>query len=99
MAYGPIYGYMVTWQTWHADWYEDVYGNYVPVGQEAPSGFASGVDGGWKNNQQNPDVACAPYGDCLIVDEDNGIGTGGDFEIHGLFIEAKRVHLVHSAGG
>jgi hypothetical protein len=94
VAYGPIYGYMVAFQTDDSDyggsWGDDVYGNYVLVGQEAPTDEPFFVDGGMYSSQRQPDVTCNPRGDCLVVDADDHTG---DYEIDGQFLLAYRVYL------
>jgi len=91
VAYGPVYGYMVAFQTDDGGaWQDDVYGNYIRVGQEAPDDIPFFVDGGMSSSQQQPDVACAPYGDCFFVDADDHTG---DYEIDGQFMLAYHVFL------
>ena len=91
VAYGPAYGYMVAFQTDDGgNWEDDVYGNYIRVGEEAPADMAFFVDGGMFSSQREPDVACSPHGDCLFVDADDNTG---DYEIDGQFMLAHRVYL------
>jgi hypothetical protein len=94
VAYGPVYNYMVAFQTDDSDysgsWGDDVYGNYILVGQEAPADEPFFVDGGASSSQRQPDVTCNPRGDCLVVDADDHTG---DYEIDVQFLLAYRVYL------
>lgn len=91
VAYGPVYGYMVGFQTDDGGaWEDDVYGNYIRVGEEAPADLPFFVDGGMHSSQRQPDVICAPYGDCFFVDADDHTG---DYEIDGQFMLAHRLYL------
>jgi hypothetical protein len=90
VAYGNVYGYLVTWRyaTGGASG-DDVYARLVKAGQNVPSGGRFAIDT-WTGSQRSPAVACATDGDCLVVEEDN---WGGDYEIRGMFVLAYHVYL------
>ena len=91
VAYGPVYGFMVAFQTDDGgSWEDDVYANYVRVGQEAPVDLPFFIDGGMSSSQREPDVVCSPGGDCLFVEADD---SSGDYEIDATFLLAHRVYL------
>jgi hypothetical protein len=93
VAYAPVYGFMLAFQTDDGgNWQDDVHGNHIHLGQETTAGDPFFVDGGMGSSQRQPDVACAPYGDCLFVDADDALGSG-DYEIDGQFMLAYRVYL------
>jgi hypothetical protein len=88
VAYGPVYGYMVTWHSYNASYLEDVYANYVRSGQDQVSGLPFGMNGGWGSSQRNAAVACTPAGEFLVATEDNldwTTWTPADYEIRGSF--------------
>lgn len=88
VAYGAGYGYLVTWMYSGNDW--DVYGRYVMRGQNSAAGTEFAIDAG-SNVQWNPAVACAPSGDCLVVEHDNW--PGPDYEIRGRFVMPYHLYL------
>lgn len=90
LGYGPAFNYMVTWETYGPTWLEDVYANTIRVGEEMPSGEPFFIDGGIGCSQREPDVACAPDGDCFFVDADD---VSGDYDIDGVFLVPYRVYL------
>jgi len=58
----------------------------------AGSEFVIDDEGGTK--QKSPAVACAAFGQCLVVEEDNSsMGVPVDYEIRGRFIESYSVFL------
>jgi hypothetical protein len=92
VAYGAGYGYLVTWEYYTGAGF-DVYGRYVMRGQNSPAGapFAI-VDAA--QSQEQPAVACAPSGDCLVVWADSqAAGGAGDYEIRGRFVRPRHVFL------
>jgi hypothetical protein len=94
VAYGDIYGYLVTWRYASSGASgDDVYGRYVKAGQDSAWGSEFAIDD-TSNSQRSPALACAPYGDCLLVEEDNwAFGGPGDYEIRGRLVMAHRVYL------
>jgi hypothetical protein len=92
VAYGDIYGYLVTWRyssTGPSD--NDVYGRFVKVGQNTPWGSRFAIDD-TSYSQRSPALACGARGDCLVVEEDNW-PLAGDYEIRGRFVLAHHVYL------
>ena len=91
VAYGGGYGYLVAWRYFDAGLSgQDVHGRYVMPVQDSAAGDAFAIDNG-SDSQANPAIACAPSGDCLVVEEDDW--PGADFEIRGRFVRPCRVHL------
>jgi hypothetical protein len=92
VAYGGIYGYLVTWRYASAGSSgNDVYGRFVKVGQNTPWGSRFAIDNS-SYSQRSPALACGAHGDCLVVEEDNW-SSGGDYEIRGRFVLAHHVYL------
>jgi hypothetical protein len=94
VGYGSGYGYLVTWAFDTGSAVYDVYGRYVMPGQSSAAGNEFTIDG-TAHSQEEPAVACAPSGDCLVVEEDNyeSPATAGDYEIRGRFVEPYNVYL------
>ncbi|MBN1976977.1 MAG: hypothetical protein JW918_06210, partial [Anaerolineae bacterium] len=91
VAYGNVYGYLVTWRYASGGTTgDDVYGQFVKPGQDAPSDSQFVIDDG-SSSQRDPALACGARGDCLVVEEDSW--PGGDYEIRGRFVLAYHVHL------
>lgn len=91
VAYGRGYGYLVTWR--YASGVasgDDVYARYVMPGQNSAAGPEFVIDVSTQS-QRAPAVACAPSGDCLVVEEDNW--PGGDYEIRGRLVMPYRVYV------
>jgi hypothetical protein len=96
VAYGPVYGYVVTWHSWNTTYLEDVYANYVRSGQDQVSGLPFGMNGGMGSSQRNAAVACTPSGEFLVATEDNldwTTWTPADYEIRGSFALPHRAYL------
>jgi hypothetical protein len=92
VAYGGIYGYLVTWRyasTGSSG--NDVYGRFVKVGQNTPWGSRFAIDDSLYS-QRSPALACGTHGDCLVVEEDNW-PLAVDYEIRGRFVLAHHVYL------
>jgi hypothetical protein len=86
--YSPLYGYVVTWHSWNTTYLEDVYANFVPLGQDQVSDLPFGMNGGMGSSQRNGTVACTPGGEFLVATEDNldwTTWTPADYEIRGSF--------------
>lgn len=92
VAYGARYGYLVAWglSSFGGPSGDDVYGRYVMPGHDSAVGNEFPIDDG-PDSQRLPAVACAPSGDCLVVEEDNW--PGADFEIRGRFVMPWHVYL------
>ena len=90
VAYGPIYGYLVTWRYIPAASVWDVYGRYVQPGQNQAGGNEFAIDKG-TDSQKSPALACGLSGDCLVVEEDNW--PGSDYEIRGRLAMAHHLYL------
>jgi hypothetical protein len=90
VAYGPVYGYLVTWRYIPATSVWDVNGRYVKPGQNQAGVNEFAIDAG-SLSQKSPAQACGLSGDCLVAEEDNW--PGGDYEIRGRFALAHRVYL------
>jgi hypothetical protein len=90
VAYGPFYGYLLTWRYIPATSVWDVYGRYVQPGQNQAGGNEFAIDNGLYS-QKSPALACGFSGDCLVAEEDNW--PGGDYEIRGRFVTAYRAYL------
>jgi hypothetical protein len=93
VAFGPGYGYLVTWEYFTGSEY-DVYGRYVMRGQNSPAGDPFTVVG-TAQSQETPAVACDPSGDCLVVWADSRAAGGGagDYEIRGRFVRLHHTFL------
>ncbi len=95
-AYGPVYGYVVTWHSWNATYLEDVYANYVQPGHDQVSGLPFGMNGGMGSSQRNAAVACTSAGEFLVATEDDldwTTWTPADYEIRGSFALPYYVYL------
>jgi hypothetical protein len=90
VAYGPFYGYLLTWRYIPTTSVWDVYGRYVKPGQNQAGGNEFAIDNGLYS-QKSPALACGLSGDCLVAEEDNW--PGGDYEVRGRFVTAQRVYL------
>jgi hypothetical protein len=91
VAYGNVYGYLVTWRYASGGTSgDDVYGRSVKPGQDVPWGSQFVIDDG-ANSQRAPALACGNLGNCLVVEEDNW--PGGDYEIRGRFVLSQHVYL------
>ncbi|MGB5933949.1 MAG: hypothetical protein WBH57_12900 [Anaerolineae bacterium] len=91
VAYGAGYGYLVTWRyASGTSSGNDLYGRHVMPGQDSATGNEFAIDSG-ADSQRSPALACAPSGDCLVVEEDNW--PAGDYEIRGRFVMPHRVYL------
>jgi hypothetical protein len=90
VAYGPVYGYLVTWRYIPSTSVWDVYGRYVRAGQNQAAGDEFAIDAG-SYSQKSPALACGLSGDCLVTEEDNW--PGGDYEIRGRFAMAHHMYL------
>ncbi len=96
VAYGPVYGFVVTWISYSASYLEDVYADYVMPGQDAVGTLPFMIGGGMSTSQKDPDIACTPSGTCLAVYEDNRVAYGGvtgDYDIYGQFMLPYWVYL------
>lgn len=93
VANGMGYGYLVTWEKEISLSASDVYGRYVMRGQDEGAGGPFEIDA-TQDYQGSPAVACAPLGDCLVVEVDNySVGGPDDTEIRGRFVSPHRVYL------
>jgi hypothetical protein len=94
IAYGNIYGYLVTWRlTSGSASDDDIYGRFVKPGQDAPSDSQFVIDDNLLS-QREPALACGTHGDCLVVQEDNySVAMPMDYEIRGRFVLAHHVYL------
>jgi hypothetical protein len=94
VAYGDVYGYLVTWRYASSGVSGDgVYGLFVKPGQDAPWDSQFAIDDSTES-QRSPAPACGNSGDCLVVEEDNWGGwPGPDYEIVGRFLLARHVYL------
>ena len=93
VAYGAGYGYLVACRRFNLDLGAsglDVYGRYVMRGQNEASGDEFAIDNG-SDFQDNPAIACAPSGDCLVVEEDHW--PGPDYEIRGRFVRPYHIYV------
>jgi hypothetical protein len=91
VAYGNIYGYLVTWRYASGGASgDDVYGRFVKPGQNAPWGGQFAIDTD-VDSQRSPALACGFRGDCLVVEEDNW--PGADYEIRGRFVLGHHIYL------
>lgn len=86
LAYGTVYGYLVSWRWAGGD---HVNGRFVKPGQDSTWGDWFNIDS-YVGSHRSPALACAPSGDCLVVEEDK---PGGDYEIRGRFVTPYRVYL------
>ena len=92
VAYGNIYGYLVTWRYASGGAPDDeIYGRFVKSGQNTPWGSTFGIYSA-TYSQRSPALACGTRGDCLVVEEDNR-PLGADYEIRGRFVQAYHVYL------
>ena len=95
VAFGGRCGYLVTWS--HAEggspgWaptLQDVYGARVPLGQDKTADGEFAIDNG-EGLQSHPAVSCAPWGRCLVVEQDNYPTTSGN----GYQIQGRMASLV-----
>jgi len=92
IAYGEKFGFLVVISLApDISQISNVYGRYVMVESDSAAGAEFGINlGGF--NQNNPSVACAPSGDCLVVYEDSW-PDGADYEIRGSFVKPLRVYF------
>ena len=99
VAFGGRCGYLVVWS--HAEgisagWpptLQDVYGARVPVGQDTTAGGQFAIDDG-ADLQSEPAVACAPWGRCLVVEQDNWpAASGNGYQIRGRMASLVCPHV------
>jgi hypothetical protein len=91
VAYGDVYGYLVTWRYASSGASgDDIYGRFVRPGQNTPWDDQFAIDPG-VDSQRSPALACGARGDCLVVEEDNW--PAADYEIRGRFVLAYHVYL------
>jgi hypothetical protein len=91
VAYGNIYGYLVTWRFASGGVSgDDIFGRFVKPGQNTSWGSEFTIDN-TQYSQRSPALACGLCGDCLVVESDNW--PGGDYEIRGRFILAHHIYL------
>jgi hypothetical protein len=70
----------------------NVYGCQVLVGHDQAAGVDFIIDDSGQN-QELAQLACSPYGECLVAYQDNS-PDGNDFEIRGRFVKlCKQVFL------
>jgi hypothetical protein len=93
VAYGPGFGYLITWQYDDSGSYTnyDIYARYVIPGQDAAAGNQFAIDT-HTYDQEYPAVACASTGDCLVVEQDD-YPSGNEFDIRGRLVMPHRVYL------
>lgn len=81
------YGYLASWfsppMSSSTDY--NVYGCQVLVGQDQAAGVDFIIDDS-SQNQEYAQLACSPYGECLVVYQDNS-PDGKDYEIRGRFVK------------
>lgn len=99
VAYGAGYGYLVTSVYYFVSTLPapgdpgDVYGRYVMPGQDEATGGEFAIDNSI-NRQTVPAVACAPSGECLVVEMHNTLPHPGEnYEIRGRFVMPWRIFL------
>ena len=92
IAYGAKFGFLVAISlSPDTTQITNVYGRYVMAESDSAAGIEFGIDlSGFEQN--NPSVACAPSGDCLVVYEDNW-PDGADYEIRGRIVKPHRVYF------
>jgi hypothetical protein len=90
VAYGPVFGYMVTWSCESTAGPEDTFGLYVRPGQDTPAITEFAIDE-WPDSQIEPTIACSPSGDCLFAEADDSMDT--DYEIYGRMVQAYHVYV------
>jgi hypothetical protein len=92
--FAPASGYLVAWTDFGAKGGSNVHGRYVSPRQDSPAGepfplFEEDA------SQTVQGVACAPWGQCLVVVTDDWAPGGtGDYELRGKFVlPCLRVYL------
>ena len=101
VAFGGRCGYLLTWS--HAEggstgWsptLQDVYGARIPAGEDGIAGSEFAIDGG-SALQSHPAVACSPWGQCLVVEQDKwSPASNMGYEIRGRMVMLDCPHQVY----
>jgi hypothetical protein len=88
VAFGDGGHYLVAWRHIGTSW--DIFGRHVGAGKDSPEGPQFPIDDG-AFNQKSPALDCSPSGPCLVVQEDNFLGT--NYDIMGRLVGHRRIHL------
>lgn len=86
VAYTEARGYLVAWSTYPPDGFSgrDLWARYMAAGTDAciggPFPYSTGI-----SSQGNPALACAPWGPCLVVEE-NSWSPIFDLDLRARFI-------------
>jgi len=93
VAYGRGFGYLVSWQYDSSGGYTnyDVYARYVMPGQDSAAGYPFVVDD-YAYTQEYPALACAPSGDCLLVEQDD-YPSGTEADIRARLVTPYHYYL------
>jgi hypothetical protein len=89
-AYSPGCGYLVTWEVRGGVSSQDnVFARHVMPKEAQHMNDPFPIDDS-SEEQARPAVACAPYGDCFVVEEDM---WSGNWDIRGRFVRFHRTRL------
>jgi hypothetical protein len=91
-AAGSVSGYLITWYRYISGTNWDVFARFVMPGDDIGNSSEFVIDDN-PNTQWDPASACSSAGDCLVVEQDNYVSAGGDFEIRGRMLIFDKLFL------